>query len=405
MTTRRQAMLRCVTALAAGTLLLGANPALAHEDGDPDGHVVPHTFEGFPGIDLEGGTTWYLQSTSGNGENDGTDLSYSFDLTLTGTVSENGHVIIAMETGNGDGVDARLGSLSTANYDAFVTDATQATAAGGAGVTDFNSPNISQLYFEGEYVDGSVVVDAGKLDVHSYYDDNAYANDETDQFLSAIFTRSAGTSYAELDQYYAPGVAVNAGVSEHLDVLAVLANGVGAGFNGVTDFPYGVLQVNVKPAMGDLEGNYRVYGIYDARKFTEIGTGDTKANVAYGVSLDQALPGNVGVFARYSGQDDKLDENAAKAAWSLGVSLNGAAWGRDDDVAAIGYGVVVVNDASSAFTGIASPDDEGHIEAYYKLGLSDHFTLTPDVQVITNNGGDSSADTVTVAGVRAQLNF
>jgi high affinity Mn2+ porin len=397
MTTRRRAMVRCVTALAAGTLLWGAVPAMAHE-GEEDVDLLA-------GIELEGGVTGILQTTSGNGTNDSTDLTYTVDLTVTGTVSDNGHVIMALEGGGGDGVDGRLGSLSTANYDAMLTDITQLAADNGVGVTDYNVLNISQLFFEGEYMDGSVVVDAGKLDVESYYDTNAYANDETDQFLSAMFTRSAGTSYAELDQYYGPGVAVNASLSDMFDVMALVANGVGSGFNGISDYPYAVLQLDVKPSLGGREGNYRVYGIYDARKYTEISSGETKENVAYGVSLDQALPGNVGVFARYSGQDDKLDENAAKAAWSLGVSLNGAAWGRDDDVAAIGYGVVVVNDGSSAFSGIASPDDEGHIEAYYKLGLSDHFTLTPDVQVITNNGGDSSADTITVAGVRAQLNF
>jgi carbohydrate-selective porin OprB len=342
--------------------------------------------------------TWFLQSTSGNGTNDSTDLTYTMDLNLTGTVSETGHVHIALEAGNGAGVDARLGSLSTANYDAFITEVT-------TGSNEFNAPSISQVYYEGEYGGGRYVVDFGKLDVHAMYDDNAYANDETDQFLSGIFTRSAGTSYSELDQYYAPGMAVTAAAAESLDVMALVANGVGSGFDGVSDHPYGVLQLNVKPGFAGREGNYRLYGIYDARHHTEIGTGKTKGNVAYGVSLDQALPGGLGLFARYSGQDDKLDENAVKASWSLGAVLAGGAWGRDDDVIGVGYGVVMVNDASSAFSGIASPDDEGHIEAYYKVGISDHFTVTPDVQVITNNGGDSASDTITVAGVRAQLNF
>jgi len=398
MKTRRQRILRCVTVVAGAALLWGGAPALAHEEGEDDGHVLPHSFEGFPGIQLDGGVTWFLQSTSGNGPNDSTDLTYTMDLNLMGTVSDTGHVHIALEAGNGAGVDARLGSLSTANYDAFITEVT-------TGANEFNAPSISQVYYEGEYADGRYVVDFGKLDVHAMYDDNAYANDETDQFLSAIFTRSAGTTYAEMDQYYAPGMAFTASVAEALDVMALVANGVGSGFDGVSDHPYGVLQLDVKPGFGGLEGNYRVYGIVDARKYTEIGTGKTKGNVAYGVSIDQALPGGVGVFARYSGQDDQLDENAVKASWSLGAVVDGGAWGRKSDVVGLGYGVVTVNDASSAFSGIAGPDDEGHIEAYYKVGISDHFTLTPDVQVITNNGGDAASDTITVAGLRAQLNF
>jgi len=400
MTTRRQAMRAC--AVVAGALLMwGAAPALAHEgeEGEGrDGHVVPHAFEDFPGIHMDGGVTWFLQGTSGNGTNDGFDLTYTMDLNLVGTVSEHGHVNIALEAGNGAGVDGRLGSLSTANYDAFITELA-------TGDNAFNSPSISQIYYEGEYADGRLMVDFGKLDVHAMYDQNAYANDETDQFLSAIFTRSAGTTYAELDQYYAPGLAVTGAVNDFLDVLALVASGVDSGFDAVSDAPYGVLQVDVKPALGGLEGNYRVYGIYDARKYTEIGTGETQANVAYGVSLDQALPGGAGLFARYSAQDDQLDENAVKSSWSLGAVLSGGAWGRDDDVIGLGYGVVVVNTRAADIAAIANPDDEGHLEAYYKLTFSDHFTVTPDVQVITGNGGDADSGTVTVAGVRAQLNF
>jgi high affinity Mn2+ porin len=408
MGTGRQGILRCLTALAGATLLWGAAPALAHEEaggeGVDDGHVVPHTFQGFPGIRLDGDTTWILQGTDGNGSNDSTDLSYSLDLTLTGTVSETGHVIIALEAGNGHGVDERLHSLSTANYDAFITEATKLTAENN-GTTDFNPPNVSQLYYEGDYYGGNVVVDFGKLDVHSLYDDNAYANDETDQFVSAIFVRSAGTTYAQMDQYYAPGLAVSANLAPWVSVLGLAANGTGAGFDAVSDGAYGVGQVDLKPGLMGREGNYRIYGIYDGRKYTRIATGATQSNVAYGVSLDQALPGGLGLFARYSAQDDQLAENAVKSSWSLGAAAQGKAWGRDDDVIGVGYGVVTVNKRAPAILALADPGDEGHVEAYYKVHVSDHFTLTPDVQVITHNGGDAGADTVTVAGVRGQLNF
>jgi len=391
---------RTLAAAAALALLgaVGAAPALAHEDEADDGHVVPHTFEGYPGIDLEGGVTWFLQGTDGNGTNDGVDLTYTFDLNLTGQISDRTSVNVSLESGNGSGVDERLGSLSTANYDAFITEVETADNA-------FNSPSISQLFLETELADGNVVVDAGKLDVESMYDTNAYANDETDQFLSGIFTRSAGTTYAECDVYYAPGVAVTATPSDMFEVMGLVANGVGSGFDGVTDNPYTALQLNVKPGIGGMEGNYRVYGIYDARKYTEIATGNTKENVAYGVSLDQALPGGFGVFARYSGQDDKLDENVVKAAWSAGAVVSGSVWGRDDDVFGVGYGVVMVNKNASDIAAIADSGDEGHLEAYYKVTLSEHLTISPDVQIITNNGGDASTDTITVAGARAQLNF
>jgi len=98
--------------------------------------------------------------------------------------------------------------------------------------------------------------------------------------------------------------------------------------------------------------------------------------------------------------------NPVKSALSFGTSLSGSLWGRGEDVVGIAYGVLQNNDKSTTyFSAISNPDDESHLEIYYKLGFSDHFTLTPDLQVVTNAGGDADNDTITVYGLRAQMNF
>jgi len=396
------------------TLAITSGGAMAHEGEEDGGHLISHHVAG---LGIEGGVTWFLQGTDGNdnGAGDALDLTYSFDLSLEARVSNEGKVVAAFEAGNGNGVDGRLSSLSTANYDAFVTD-TFADATH-SGVTDINSPSLSQLYYEGEYMDGQLVVDFGKLDVHSMYDDNAYANDETDQFLSAIFTRSPGTSYAELDRYYAPGMAVGVAADEHLDLMFILANGNGAGFDSFGNRPYGVVQANVKPGFGGLDGNYRFYVIQDQRRFHKIAgasvdvggniSGTVSSNTAWGISFDQALPGEIGLFARYSNQKNDLAENTVESVWSVGASASGANWGREDDVIGLGYGQINVNNDPFIKTqmGVTNQDDESHAELYYKLGFSDHFTLTPDIQVITNNSGNADSASVTVYGVRGQLSF
>ncbi len=392
--------------LALALSLAGvAGGAWAHSDeADDGGHLIPHQTASF---NIDGGMTWYLQGADGNdnGKGDGIDLTYTLDLNIEAPVSEHGKVAIALEAGDGSGVDGRLGSLSTANYDAFITTlSNQDTEA------TFNSFSISQAYYEGEYAGGDLIVDFGKLDVHSLYDDNAYANDETDQFMSAIFTRSPGTSYAELDAYYAPGLALNWAASDMLDLTFVLANGNGAGFDNVGARPYGVVQANIKPVIAGLEGNYRFYVIRDERRYTKISDGSETENTAWGLSFDQALPGELGLFARYSAQDDGIQENQVKSSWSLGLVAEGGRWGREDDVVGIGYGSVNINDdpvviADMKSNGVGTPDDETHLEVYYKIGFSDHFTLTPDIQVIGNNGGDGDRSTVTVYGLRGQLNF
>jgi carbohydrate-selective porin OprB len=360
------------------------------------------------GIDISGGITTFLQSTDGAPQNT-TALSYSLDLGLEAPVGKHGKAVVALEAGDGLGVDATLGSLSTANYDAFYTNLQDVQTDNH---TNLVVPSVSQAYYEGEYYDGGMIVNVGKLDVHGNYDDNAYANDETDQFMSAIFVRSPGTSYAELDRYYAPGIVVHYAAAKMIDLTFIAANGNGDGYNDVFDYMYLVGQVNFKTQFGSQPGNYRFYAISDNRRsmqttFTKISDGSNTSNTAWGLSFDQALADGVGLFARYSMQDDTIAENTVKAAWSLGTLLNGALWGRDWDMIGLGYGTIMLNDKTdlAAALGTSDTGDESHIEAYYKFGVSQQFTLTVDAQVINNNGGNAAADTVTVAGLRGQLNF
>ena len=381
---------------------LAWNMQASAEENPDEGHLITHQIGG---VHIDGGITWFLQATDGAPQN-ATDLSYSMDLGLEAPVSKHGKAVIALEAGDGLGVDATLGSLSTANYDAFYTNL-QDIQSGNH--TNLVVPSVSQAYYEGQYLEGGMMVSVGKLDVHGYYDDNAYANDETDQFMSAIFVRSAGTSYAELDQYYAPGIALLYSATQAIDITFIAANGNSDGFNNIFDYMYLVGQVDFKPRLAGRDGNYRFYAISDARNnaYTEISTAKTTSNTAWGLSFDQSVADGIGLFARYSAQDDGIAQNIVKSSWSLGTLLEGALWGREKDTVGIGYGSVKLNDKANLATalGTSNTGDEAHTELFYKVGFSDHFTLTADVQVITNNGGNAAADTVTVAGVRGQLNL
>ena len=391
---RNQSRMAIALAAALGLGMVLPDSASAHEDeGDA--------------IEMEAGMTWYLQSSSG-APDDGTDLTYTFDLGLSGKIGEHGTAVIAFEAGGGDGIDQRLGSLSTANYDAFVTDLFGLNPIIGGALTDLQALSISQLYYEHEFMDGKLMLDLGKLDIHSLYDDNAYANDETEQFLSGIFTRLAGTVYAELPQYYAPGFAATLDLGDRVDLSLIGASAGGRIANsGYEDFghrPYVVVQVNFKPNLAGHDGNYRFYVIQDNRVYIDL-NGNPTENSAWGVSFDQAVGHGVGLFARYSSQDTDVQENSVKSSWSVGALLAGETWGRGDDTIGIGYGSVNVNDKSTDFAGDPNADDETHLEVFYKLALNDKLSLTPDIQVIGNNGGNSSSDTVTVYGIRGQVNF
>lgn len=371
-----------------------AQPIAAHasEEGE-DGHIVPHEIGK---LNISGGITSILQGTSGvPNNNDVTDFTYTLDLNFEAAISRHGKVIVALEAGNGTGVNDIGGTeyfLSIPNYDAYVTET--------AGVT---TVSVSQAYYEAEYLDGFLGVTAGKLDVHSLYDENAYANDETDQFISGIFTRYPGSLFTELDSYYAPGIALTVNPSDMLEFRLIGANGSGTGFEDIFDNGYMVAHAGVMPKLLGREGNYHFHVIYDARNYTDIDTGDVTENTSFGLSADQEIMDGIGVFARYGVMDDGIDENLVKSAISAGVSLSGSLWNRENDVVGIAAGVLAINEDSSSVA--ANPDDEGHFEVYYKIGYGEHFTLTPDLQVVTNAGGDADNDTITVYGLRAQMNF
>ncbi len=395
---------REISGMALALVLGGTSWATMAHEGHEEVHILPHEVNG---LDLTGGTTWFLQGSSG-AQNDVVALTYTLDLNIDKDLGERGKVAVAFEAGDGEGVDPDIGTLSAVNYDAFFTELTNTVG----GSTNVVALSISQAYYENDFLAGDLVIDVGKLDVHSYFDDNAYANDETDQFLSAIFTRSADTSYKQLDYYYAPGVVAQYQPWDMLAVTAIAANGNSSGFNDIFSNAYFVGQLNFMPNLFGREGNYRIYGLLDSRDsndttFTKISSGKTIDNKAWGLSFDQAIAGGIGVFARYSSQDDKIVENLVKSSWSFGALAEGERWKRPHDSAGIAYGSVNINDkpAVLAAAGISDADDERHFEVFYKYGYLHHFTLTADLQLIQNIGGDRHADNVTVYGMRAQLNF
>ncbi|RMD80715.1 MAG: hypothetical protein D6809_00470 [Gammaproteobacteria bacterium] len=385
--------------VAAAILAALPGLALAHE-GEEAEHLIPHQFGA---ITIDGDMTWVLQGTDSDAGNDSADLTYTLDLNLEGQLTPASKLVVALETGDGNGVDSHLGALSIANYDAFIT----ATSAG------FTAPSVSQAYYEGDYRDGAFQVLFGKLDVHSLYDTNAYANDETDQFISGIFTRSAGTSYQELDNYYAPALAVT-WASEQAELMVLAANGNGSGFDEVDHRPYFAAQLTLKPVLMGHEGNYRVYAIRDERRYTDLSGNDTENN-AWGISFDQELARGVGAFLRYSTQDDQIVQNLVKSSWSLGTLLEGSLWGREDDTVGLAYGVLNINDKPQVLanakadgtidSSLSTTDDETHLELFYKFTIApEHVTVTPSIQLIGNVGAQPGVD-ARVYGVRAQLNL
>ncbi|HZX48970.1 MAG TPA: carbohydrate porin, partial [Nitrospirota bacterium] len=253
---RRKSLKNSIAASAvAGAVVFSfmfTQPVTAQAEGEDDGgHIIPHEIGK---LNISGGITSILQGTSGIADNgDVTDFTYTLDLNFEAGVTSTGKVVVALEAGNGGGVNDDTGALSSSNYDAFITELTTDKD------NSFAAISVSQAYFEGSFFDGKLGLKIGKLDVHSCHDENAYANDETDQFITGMFSRYAGSIFPELDSYYAPGITLTYSPVNMLDITVTAANGVDSGFEDISSDAYGAGQINIKPGLFGKEGNYRFY--------------------------------------------------------------------------------------------------------------------------------------------------
>lgn len=342
---------------------------------------------------IGGGITAVLQGTSGNddsttGTTDGMDYSYTLDINVESELSPGHMLFIHIETGEGDGTNGRLPANAVPNYDPYNT---HSPDVGHQDVT------ISQAFYEGQFFGELLTLDIGKMDIHSLTDENNLAGDETAQFMSGIFSRLTGALYAELDTYYAPGVRMLLVPTDFLEFSLVLAN---SKTESVGTRGYQAVQLNLKPAIGGLEGNYRFYYIRDLRPYTKISDGSSDTNTGLGASFDQMLADNYGLFFRYGTQPDDIAENEVTSSYSGGLMLMGGLWGNADDFIGFGYGTIIKNSKiATTYNG-----DQQVLEIFYHWQVVENIALSPDIQFHSNLPRDEKRS-VTAFGMRAQLDF
>ena len=356
------------------------------------------TAEGFK---IGAGATFVVQGTDEinaddvTGHDTVTDASYSVDLEVEKEFEDYGKAFVHLETGDGAGVEDELKVFSSVNRDADDSD---------------SSVSVTEVWYEHYYEDLAVLT-FGRLDATAYFDSNAFANDETSQFLGRIFRNSPTIEFPD----NTGGIRLGLIPAEFLELDFGLFDADGD-WEDILDEGFYIGQINIKPSLFDRPGNYRLLGWVSDRKHTrwDDSTQTQENTSGYGVSLDQELADNLGVFARYGWQDPKQRLNgltndfSLEHSWSTGLQLSGALWGRDDDIFALAVGQAIPSDDYKGAGTNLEADTEGHLEAYYNYKVNDHLTLSPDFQIIWNPYGsdaDEGDDTISVYGMRAQVDF
>jgi len=351
------------------------------------------------GIDMSVGATMVYQFTdkangaslSKNSEDVG-DASYSVDLEFTKEFEDYGAALVLFEAGEGAGVEDELQVFSNVNFDATGGD---------------SNPGIVEAWYE-QYM-GSATLRFGKLDPTYLIDNNDYANDEAGQFLGRIFRNNPAVAFAD------NGVGVRLALAPHdrIEIESIAMDGDGDWDDVLEDLFYAG-QVNVKANFWDRPGNYRFYAWASEADHIKWDDGSQvkEDNYGFGISFDQELTDDLGVFARYGWQNPDVyavgASESLEQSCSIGAQLAGRTWDRENDVLGLALGMVIPSDEYKNSNSALKADTERHLELYYSYMVNDHVTVSPDLQVIWDPyGGDAvnGDKTIIVGGIRSQIDF
>lgn len=368
-------------------------------------------------------------------------VDYTFKLdTARAGLWPGGLLTLRGETKIGDNVNPKVGSLMAPNYQGLLP------VPGEPGIT-----TLSEFYFM-QALSEQVVLAAGKIDLLSLGDQNAFASNQRTQFMNTGLRANPVLFYGGSYTAMAAGVVVLPTKWLSISTLVADADPEGAatrtGFN--TAFHgrdwFTVMQeyaLTVKPF--NKTGHQRLGWFWTSRDFPELG-GDSRIQfprvlgprliarrfvprwlraVRFGrnvysltdldtsadtwglyYNFDQMIwteaddpEQGIGVFGRFGyGAEPSLFEQF----YSLGVGGKGSLPERDNDTWGIGYYCANLKD--DVIPALALHSEQG-VEVYYNIEITPWCRLTPDLQIIVDPGGSSRHDVAVVYGLRMQMTF
>jgi len=341
------------------------------------------------------------------------DLEIELDLEKAARVP-GGSLYILAEGGWSDGIDPpSVGSLFGVNANAFGD----------------RSIQVSEFRYEQSLMDDRVLIRVGKLDLTGgfeckgcavAFDGNAFANDETAQFLNGALVNNPTIPFSE------PGIGavVMAKLTDSWYVAAGMGDsraragttGFGTAFDGGNHFLY-IYETGyvAEPAScnGPLPGAYRIGLWHEPPSKPRFDGGSKHNDVGFYVSMDQMLyrekggsdgddegPQGLGAFTRFGFAD--ADTNPVKFFWSGGCQYRGLVPGRNADV--LGVGVAqgrLTADRDAGFTA----SHETVAEVYYNIEVVPGLNVSPHVQFVANPGGLREVSDAVIVGFRVQAAF
>lgn len=278
------------------------------------------------------------------------------------------------------------------------TDAGSAEFSAGLGsvwsVNDTNTVDdttaLIQLWWKQRLADDAIALTVGKIDQGVYFNRNRYAGSDKKQFMSQPMATNRARNFpgnglgANLEIIPADWFYVSTGFGD--------ANGdnLTSGFNSVGDGEFlWAFEAGWTPEFDDLGK-----GVYRFTVHHLDATDTQKEGWGLSLSFDQDFGDTFAGFARYSISDD--EHHPVEQVLAGGFVIRDP-FGHPGDMFGIG---------SSWSRPTASDDrDQYALELFYRLKLSRHIEVTPDIQFIFDPAENNESDPVVVLGMRLRAEF
>ncbi len=350
-------------------------------------------------LSIHGGALGYYQGRNGP-TIDGVDYEdangagFVADLELSFEPLQNGEFFMRVHAGEGQGADVDLvdNDALFANLNTIADD-----NPGNDGLS------VLEAFYTQSFCNERYLFSIGKTEQVVFIDDNAFANDEYTQFVGKPFVNNP---MLDSEDEFGPLMAAQVSPWQQLTLTFLyestsrpnLEEDVQKSiYDNIFDTPFVAAQVTCSPKIFGMDGNYRLYGWGATYNHPQVSGDGTDKGWGIGLSLDQMVHEKVGLFARFAYSNDQVYE--APWFWSVGANLKGLIPCRDEDEIGLGIAGLEAN-SDLGYNGT-----ELHLEAYYRFVLSEYFSISPDIQFVSDPLGKSSNDNIVVGMVKGQFTF
>jgi high affinity Mn2+ porin len=294
-------------------------------------------------------------------------------------------------------------------------------------------PDANQL--GGARTSDNIVVMLGKLSVTDVFDTNSYAHDPKRDFLNWSIIDAGAFDYAADSWGYSYGIAsewtqswwsLRAGLFD----LSVIPNEP----NLETEFQQFeiVAEAEERHTLWGKDGKVRLLGFLNRGRMGDYNDAVTLALLTHStpstalvrqyasrpggtLNLEQQVTDYLGVFARASlndGSKEAYEFTEINKSLSVGVSLNGTRWGRQNDAVGLAGEIAGISASAQAYfaaggIGILIGDGrlphygaEQILETYYNAQITGWLWASADYQFIDNPAYNRDRGPVSVLGVR-----